>query len=114
MSVEIGDFKMGPGVLELIIGLATVEVEGVVALSGGVISSISDWLKGGATKGVRVAPADEVVDVDVHLVMDYGKVIPDVARMVQANVKKAVESMTSCRLGSIDVYVEGLAESSQS
>ncbi len=109
-AAEIGDVKIAPGVLELIVGLAATEVEGVAWLSGGAIGAISDWLKRGPAKGVRVDFQDSAVAVELHLVIEYGSRLPDVARNVQENVKKAVESMTNCTVNAVDVYVDGLSD----
>lgn len=108
-KTEIGDVAIATGVLELIVGLAATEVEGVSGLAGGVIESITDWLKQGPTKGVKVSFGDKAVDIELHLVVDYGQPIPPIARMVQENVKRAVESMTSCKVNTIDVYVDSLS-----
>lgn len=106
---EIGDVRIAPGVLELIIGLAASEVEGVAGLSGGVIGGISDWLKRGPTKGVKIDIEDSSIDVELHLIVDYGRNLPEVAKRVQENVKKAVESMTSCAVNAVDVHIDGLS-----
>jgi uncharacterized alkaline shock family protein YloU len=113
MQEDNGDFKIAPGVLELIVGLSATEVKGVTGLSGGVIGSISDWLGGGPTKGVRISVEDSKADIDLHLVVEYGLVLRDVARAVQENVKKAVESMTDCKVSAVNVIVDSLASDSQ-
>lgn len=109
-EAEIGDVRIAPGVLELIVGLAATEVEGVAWLSGGAIGGISDWLKRGPAKGVKIEFADSAIDVELHLVIEYGRRLPEVARKVQNNVKRAVESMTNCTVNAVDVYVDGLSD----
>jgi uncharacterized alkaline shock family protein YloU len=41
--------------------------------------------------------------------MDYGIRIPDVARRVQENVKRAVESMTGLEVVEVNVHVAGVS-----
>ncbi|MCL5292310.1 MAG: Asp23/Gls24 family envelope stress response protein [Actinobacteria bacterium] len=106
---EIGDVKIALGVLELIVGLAATEVEGVSGLSGGMIGSISDWLKQGPTKGVKINFDDSTVDIDLRLAVNYGISIPKLGKAVQENVRKAVESMTSCKVRVVNVYIDRLS-----
>jgi len=50
-----------------------------------------------------------VVDVDVTIIVDYGSPVPDVARNIQENVKKAIETMSGLDVHSVDVHVCGVS-----
>jgi uncharacterized alkaline shock family protein YloU len=46
--------------------------------------------------------------VQLELAVDYGKVLPDVARDVQAHVAAAVGTMCGVNVTAVDVFVEEL------
>jgi uncharacterized alkaline shock family protein YloU len=46
--------------------------------------------------------------VDVELAVEYGKVLPDVAREVQREVADALERMCGVQIDAVDVAVEEL------
>ena len=52
---------------------------------------------------------DNRVSVDVTITMDYGSPIPDVARNIQENVKKAIETMSGLDVRNVDVHVTGIS-----
>jgi hypothetical protein len=52
---------------------------------------------------------DNRVSVDVTITVDYGSPIPDVARNIQENVKKAIETMSGLDVKNVDVHVTGIS-----
>ena len=61
------------------------------------------------TKGVRVDINGGTVAVDVTIVVEYGSPIPDVARSIQENVKKAIETMSGLDVRNVDVHVQAVS-----
>ena len=61
------------------------------------------------TKGVRIDLDGNKVTVDITIVVDYGSPVPDVARSIQENVKKAIETMSGLDVRSVDVHVSGIS-----
>lgn len=61
------------------------------------------------TKGVRIDLDGNCVTVDVTIVVEYGSPVPDVARSIQENVKKAIETMSGLTVHSVDVHVSGIS-----
>jgi uncharacterized alkaline shock family protein YloU len=104
-SVKIADEVVG-----VIAGIAASEVEGVSSMSGGVVSGIGEMLgKKSFAKGVRVEVGERQAALDLFVVMEYGVRIPDVARQVQENVKRAVETMTGLEVIEVNVHVAGVS-----
>ncbi len=58
--------------------------------------------------GVLPIPKDKAIDIDIHLTMDYGVSIPEVAWTVQENVKKATDGIKGLKLGRINIHVDGI------
>ncbi len=108
-EVSLEGFKISKNALESIVGLATVEIEGVAGLSGTIIENIKDRLsKRQLTKGVNVSVEDGVFLVLLHVVLDYGYVIGDVAKKIQANVKGTLEAMMDIEVKSVDIFVDNI------
>ena len=49
------------------------------------------------------------VSVDVHVVVEYGIKIPDVAWELQETVKKNIETMTNLSVLGVNIFVEGIS-----
>lgn len=102
--------KIADEVVGVIAGIAASEVEGVASMSGGVVSGLGEMLgKRSFSKGVKVEVGERQTALDLFVVMEYGIRIPDVARRVQENVKRAVESMTGLEVVEVNVHVAGVS-----
>lgn len=107
---ELGSIRIANEVIEVIAGLATVEVPGVAGMSGGVVGGIAELLgRKNLSKGVKVEVGQKQCAVDVSIVAEYGARIPDVAGAIQENVKRAIETMTGLEVVEVNVHVLGVA-----
>lgn len=106
---EVGTVKVADEVLSIVAGLAVAEVPGVAGMSGGIVGEITGMLgKQNFSKGVKVIPTGKTVVVEIHVLVKYGFIIPDVAIAIQEKVKVAVENMTGFDVTAVDVHVEGI------
>ncbi len=104
-----GSIKIADEVVSIITGLAATEIEGVAGMSGGIAGGIADILgRKNLSKGVKVDVDEESASVDVYVIIEYGKAIPDVAWQIQDNVKQAVEGMTGLSVKAVNVHVQGV------
>jgi len=108
-----GTVSFATEVLATIAGLAVNEVEGVASMSSS-NSGIAEKMFGrkaarSFTKGVRVAVDDRNVSVDVSIVVEYGSPVPEVARGIQENVKKAMETMSGLNVLNVNVHIAGVS-----
>ncbi len=107
-----GSVSFATGVVETIAGLAAQEVEGVASMasvSTGFADMFTRKSTRNLTKGVRVDIDGGTVAVDVTIVVEYGSPIPDVARSIQENVKKAIETMSGLDVRNVDVHVQAVS-----
>ena len=107
-----GTVSLATDVVATIAGLAATEVEGVSSMSSpssGLADMFSRRSTRNFTKGVRVDLDGNTVTVDVTIVVEYGSPVPDVARGIQENVKKAIETMSGLTVHSVDVHVSGVS-----
>ena len=107
-----GTVSFATEVVATIAGLAANEVEGVASMTSA-NSAFADILSRKSsrnyTKGVKVDITDNRVTVDVTIVVEYGSPVPDVARNIQENVKKAIETMSGLDVHNVDVHVQGVS-----
>ena len=107
-----GTVSFATDVVATIAGLAATEVEGVASMSSpasGRADMFSRKTTRNFTKGVRIDLDDNQVTADITIVVEYGSPVPDVARGIQENVKKAIETMTGLTVRSVDVHVSGIS-----
>lgn len=88
-----GDVTYGNKVVTSIIELAVKEINGVAALQ---------------SKGVKTDLNGDTVNVDVFIDVYNGVLCTDVAFRVQENIKRSVESMTTFKVGFVNVNILGL------
>lgn len=109
VKTEMGNIQIAPEVIEVIAGLAAVEVEGVAGMSGGFASGMAELLgRKNLSKGVKVEVGQKEAAVDVSIIIDYGRRIPEVAGNIQRNVKHAIESMTGLDVVEVNVHIHGV------
>ena len=107
-----GTVSFATEVVATIAGLAATEVDGVASMSSpssGLADMFSRKSNRNLTKGVRIDLEDNRVSVDITITVDYGSPVPDVARNIQENVKKAIETMSGLDVKSVDVHVTGIS-----
>ncbi|MFS1512220.1 Asp23/Gls24 family envelope stress response protein [Chengkuizengella sp. SCS-71B] len=105
-KTEMGHIQIAPEVVEVIAGLATVEIEGVAGMSGGFAGGIAELLgRKNLSKGVKVEVGEKEAAVDVSIIVEYGFRIPDVSQEIQQNVKNAIESMTGLQVVEVNVHI---------
>lgn len=108
-----GTVTFATEVVATIAGLAATEVEGVASMSSPSTNGLADMFSRknarNFTKGVRIDLDSSMVAVDITIVVEYGSTVPDVAKSIQENVKKAIETMTGLDVRSVDVHVTGIS-----
>lgn len=103
---EIGEIQIAPEVIEVIAGLATVEVKGVAGMSGGFAGGIVELLgRKNLSKGVKVEVGQREAAVDVSVIIEYGYRLPEVAAEIQRNVKRSIETMTGLTVVEVNVHI---------
>ena len=106
--LDAGTFKMRPGILELIAGIALSGVEG--ASGTGVRLDHPEDLKKrkNLSKGIKAEADEGKVTFDVEVDLEYGKDFIELARSIQGSVKEMVEAMTGWDVVTVNVNVVGV------
>ncbi len=103
---DIGEIQIAPEVIEVIAGLATVEIKGVAGMSGGFAGGIAELLgRKNQSKGVKVEVGQREAAIDVSVIVEYGYRLPEVATQIQSNVKRSIENMTGLTVIEVNVHI---------
>jgi len=109
-TTDTGTIKIADEVVAIIAGMAAAEVKGVAGMSGGIVGGIAEFVgKKSPSKGVRVEVGEKEAAIDLHVIVEFGVRIPEVAHDIQQNAKKAIESMTGLTVVEINVHIQGVA-----
>lgn len=103
---EVGSVRIASDVITVIASIAATEIKGVASLSGKDL--VEKFGVKSANKGVKVQVSEEDTTIDIHLVIEYGVKIFDVASKVQQNVKKSVETMSGLSVSCVNIHVQGV------
>ena len=88
------------------------DVEGVSGMMTNLGGSVTDLVNKKnaqkSVKGVKIDMTGTALVLDVYLTVQYGHPIPEVAENAQKAVISAVEAMTGCPVGAVNVHVGGV------
>ena len=104
-----GEFEIGDTVIAKIAHMACREVEGVHALGGATSRALSSLrVADTRTQGVTVDLRGDSVDVDLTLVVTYGRSIPEVAQACRERVRDRIEATTGLAVKAVNVVVSDI------
>ena len=100
-----GHVKVANEVIAQIAAMTALQVPGVAGVADRTNQITRVIRRGGIHKGVRVELSDdESLRLQLFLVADSGKNLPDLASRVQTDVVAAVDRMLGLSTSSVDVY----------
>ena len=110
---ENGSINISEEVIAAIAVGAAREVEGVTGMMtnlGGTVSDLMTSKKNAqkSVRGVKIDMTGTALTLDLYLTVRYGTAIHEVAENVQKAVSSAVEAMTGCPVGTVDIHVGGV------
>jgi len=110
---ENGSINIAEEVIASIAVGAVREVEGVSGMLTNLGGSVTDLMtnKKSAQKvarGVKIDMTGTALALDLYLTVQYGHPIPEVAENAQKAVASAVEAMTGCPVGAVNIHVDGV------
>lgn len=106
---SLGKVEIAPEVIEVIAGIAALEVEGVAQMRGNFATGVVERFgKKNHGKGVKVELTDDGIIVDLYCVVIFGVSIPKVAQEIQDNIRQALLNMTALVINEINIHVVGV------
>jgi uncharacterized alkaline shock family protein YloU len=108
-TTSLGGIHISPNAVATIAYHATLESYGVVGLAP---KNLADGLVKTITRepsrGVSVRYNGEDIDIDIHIIVEYGTRINSVAESVGNTVRFHVEKALGLRVNTVNVHVAGL------
>ena len=110
---ENGTIHIAEEVIAAIAVDAVRDVEGVSGMMTNLGGSVTDLVTNRknaqeGVKSVKIETEGEVLHLDMYLTVAYGNPILEVAGNAQKAVKSAIEAMTGCTVGAVNVHVGGV------
>lgn len=110
---SVGNIKISEEVVAAVAKNATLEVGGVEDVSTANTGLKSILTKTNYTKPIKIEISEGVAAIQVSVVIDQTKRIPDLANAIQQNIKNAVQNMTGLAVSRVDVIVVGISQLKQ-
>lgn len=111
---EMGNINISEDVIVTISNIAADEIKGVAGVYSGIADALLEIFRGKKfNKGVSVVLDEEKIAVTIIIDVEYGQIIPEIAKKVQENVKNAIESMTERQVLEVNVHVHGVVIKSE-
>ena len=107
---DLGQITINEDVLLKVAGYAALECYGIVAMSSKrAKDGLVQWLgRENLSKGVQLKLVDDMLDVDLFIIVEYGVSISTVAANIIDTVKYRIEHLTGVKVGSVNVCVEDI------
>ena len=102
---HLGRITIANAAIEHIVGEAARECYGVVAMAG------PKWLPERARKGIEIGRDGDEVTIDLHVVVEYGLNLAEVAATVRSRVAYEVARLTGLRVSRVEVHIEDVRRS---
>jgi len=110
IKTKYGTISLDNEVVARIAGLTAMECYGIVGMAA---KSVKDGLVHllkieSLTKGIRLSVGDRSINIDLHVIVDYGTNIMAICESLTSAVKYKVEESCGLTVGQVNVFVEGL------
>lgn len=102
-----GSLTYDDKVIQKIIGIALEDVDGLLTVDGGFFSNIAEKLVNtdNVTSGINTEVGKKQVAVDMDIVVEYGRNIPEVAEKVKEVIHREVANMTQLDVIEVNINV---------
>ena len=106
---SLGGIHISPNAVATIAYHATLESYGVVGLAPkNLAEGLASTITREPTRGVSVSYDGDKIDIEIHIVVEYGTRIASVANSVANTIRYHVEKALGLRVNTINVHVAGL------
>lgn len=107
---EIGTIYISEDVMLKVVGYAALECYGIVAMSSKrAKDGLVQWLgRENLSKGVQLRLVEDMLDVDLFIIVEYGISIAEVCKTIVETVRYKLESMTGVKVRRVNISVEGV------
>lgn len=102
-----GELTYDDKVIQKIVGTAVDQIDGLLTVDGGFFSNIAEKLVNtdNVTSGIETEVGKEQVAVDMDVVIEYGRDIPEIANQIKQVIHDEVNNMTHLDVIEVNVHV---------
>jgi len=106
-KTEIGEINISINAIRTVVYKAMISTFGLVDVS--VQNLITRFFGREEEKGVKITEKDGKIQIDLFVILEYGVVLPKVARNLQENVFHEMKNMIGVEPESVNVHILGLS-----
>ena len=106
---ELGRITIAADAIAQIVGQTAAECYGVVGMAGKGLKRLVTRDK--LTQGIGVSGSGEGLQLDLHVVVEYGLNLAEVAATVRSRVAYEVERLTGLTVAAVEVHIEDVRRS---
>jgi uncharacterized alkaline shock family protein YloU len=112
LSSPLGRITISNGVIAQIVAQTAARCYGVVEMAGGARAKVGRLLpRGRSTQGISVSGDRDGVSLDLHVVVEHGLNLAEVAATIRSQVQYEVERLTGLRVAAVDVHIQDVRQS---
>ncbi|RVU54900.1 Asp23/Gls24 family envelope stress response protein [Anaerosphaera multitolerans] len=110
VKTDGGNIIIENTVLAHIAGISAMESYGIVGMaSKSATDGLLEILKfDNLSKGIKVSTEDNQINIELHVVLEYGVKISVVGENIIDRVRFNIENLTGLKVDNIEVFVEGI------
>jgi uncharacterized alkaline shock family protein YloU len=105
LSSSLGRITISSEAIARIVGETARECYGVVGMAG------RKWLPDRATRGIEIGGNGDGVTIDLHVVVEYGLNLAEVASTIRNRVSYEVERLTGLSVRAVEVHIDDVRRS---
>jgi len=103
-KTDLGTLRINNEVIASIARNAALQINGVAGIKAGTLALISDLFnKGYSHRGISLDISENEVNIGITIIVKYGVNIPEVAALVQENIRATVEEMTGLNVAEVNI-----------
>ena len=106
---DLGRIGIASSAIAQIVGHTAAECYGVVGMAGKGLKRL--LARDRVTQGIDVSTRDGALLVDLHVVVEYGLNLAQVAATVRSRVSYELERLTGLKVAAVEVHIEDVRRS---
>jgi uncharacterized alkaline shock family protein YloU len=112
LSTDLGAITIASGAIAQIVARTAERCYGVVGIGGsGARARVERFLPRRGTQGISVSANGDGIELDLHVVVEYGLNLAEVAATIRSQVQYEVERLTGLPVTSVDVHIQDVRQS---
>lgn len=110
INTEFGIISIDDNVIATMAGISAMESYGIVGMaSKNATDGLFELLKSDyLVKGIKVYTKDDMLNIDLHVILEYGVKISVVAENIMDRVRFNIEKFTGLKVEHININVQGI------